>query len=272
MLQINDSVGSFMNGSISAVSASGTNSMSLAWMGIQPRIEDPSNATASANTASVSSGMGMVKWCHGPRKSMNFRSTMTACLSFASPVTSFPFGIYLLLVGLQRRLAALAGTDADHFFDVGDEDLAVADASSLGGTFDGLQRPRDHLVREHDFHLHLGQEVDDVLGAAVQLGVAFLTAEALHFRDGQAQDAHVGQRFLHLVELEGLDDGLDLLHRTGSLIRKGRNLLAGARLRNGPLLTDFAPAALAVKCAPWATPKSGWTCSRGCASSFLGAR
>src|SRR5260370_5156762 len=173
MLEMNDSVGSFMNGSISAVSASGTTSMSLAWMGIQPRIDDPSNPRPSSNTASVSSAMGMVKCCHSPRKSMNFRSTMTACLSFASPMTSFPFGIYLLLAGLQRRLAALAGTDADHFFDVGDDHLAVADASSLGGSFECLQRPRDPLVREHDFPLPLGHVVDDVIGAAAPLRVAF---------------------------------------------------------------------------------------------------
>src|SRR5258708_12446357 len=146
MLQINDSVGSFMNGSISAVSASGTTRMALGWMGIQPRIDDPANPRPSSNTASVSSAMGMVKCCHSPRKSMNFRSTMTACLSFASPMTSFPFGIYLLLVGLQRRLAALAGTDAHHFFGVGDDHLAAAYASNLAGWFSCCPRPSHRRV------------------------------------------------------------------------------------------------------------------------------
>ena len=33
---------------------------------------------------------------------------------------------------LQRRVVGLAGADADHALDVGDEDLAVADLAGLG--------------------------------------------------------------------------------------------------------------------------------------------
>src|SRR3954468_18603706 len=217
MLQISESVGSFMNGSISAVSASGTTSMSLAWMGAQPRIDDPSKPSPSSKMPSLSSAMGMVKCCQRPRKSMNFRSTITACLSFASPTTSLPFAMFAAPVGtpglLQRRLATLAGADANHFIDRGDEDLAVPDAPSLGGALDGFQCPGHHFVRKHDLDLHLWQEIDDVLGAPVELGVAFLTAEALPLGDRQPKDPHVRERLLPLVELEGLDDGLDLLHR-----------------------------------------------------------
>src|SRR6266481_1735825 len=137
MLQIKDRVGSFMNGSIRAVSGSGITSMSLAWMGTQPLIEEPSNPRPSSNTASVSSAIGMVKCCHRPRKSMNFRSTMTACLSFASPMTSLPFGIlccpllWEIRLELQRRLAPLAGADPHYFVHRGDKDLAVSDAPRL---------------------------------------------------------------------------------------------------------------------------------------------
>src|SRR5436190_18736291 len=218
MLQISERVGSFMNGSISAVSGSGTTSMSLAWMGIQPRIEEPSKPRPSSNTPSLSSAMGMVKCCQRPRKSMNFRSTMTACLSFASPMTSLPFGIlccpllWEFPLRLQRRLASLAGADPDHFVHRGDEDLAVSDAPRLGGPFDRFQSLWHHLVREHDFNLHFRQEVDDVFGAPVELGVSFLTPEPLHFGDREPEDSHVRERLLHLVQLEGLDDGLDLLH------------------------------------------------------------
>src|SRR6267143_6804500 len=125
-------------------------------MGAQPRIDEPSNPRPSSNTPSVSSAIGMVKCCHRPRKSMNFRSTMTACFSFSKPTTSLPFAISQLLFGLQSRFAALTGADADHFFDVGDEDLAVADAPGLGGALDGLERLGHHLVRQHDLHLDLG--------------------------------------------------------------------------------------------------------------------
>ena len=65
----------------------------------------------------------------------------------------------------------------------------------------------DHL----DFDL--GQEVDHVLGASVQLGVPLLTAEALDLGHGHALQADLLQRLLDLVELERLDDRLDLLHR-----------------------------------------------------------
>src|SRR5271157_1163998 len=48
MLQINDSVGSAVNGPVTAVVGSGITSMSLAWMGCQPRIEEPSKPRPSS--------------------------------------------------------------------------------------------------------------------------------------------------------------------------------------------------------------------------------
>jgi hypothetical protein len=93
-----------------------------------------------------------------------------------------------------------------------DEDLAVADLAGLGGLDDGLDAAVDVFVLDHHFHLHLGQEVDHVLGTAVQLGVALLAAEALDLGDGEAGHAHVAQRFTHLLQLERLDDGGDLFH------------------------------------------------------------
>jgi hypothetical protein len=81
------------------------------------------------------------------------------------------------------------------------------------------RRPFDHVVGEHDLDLHLGQEVDDVFGAAIEFGMALLAAEALGLGDGDALQADFLQRFLHLVELERLDDGLDLLHRAAAADR-----------------------------------------------------
>jgi hypothetical protein len=43
--------------------------------------------------------------------------------------------------------------------------------------------------------------------------VAALAAEALHLRDGHAGDADLRERRADVVELEGLDDGGDELHR-----------------------------------------------------------
>ena len=68
----------------------------------------------------------------------------------------------------------------------GDEDLAVADAAGARRLLDGLDGPLDQAVLDHQLDLHLGQEVDDVLGAAVELGVALLPAEALGLEHGDA--------------------------------------------------------------------------------------
>src|SRR6185295_4579406 len=91
---------------------------------------------------------------------------------------------------LDRVRPALAGADADGFLDVEDEDLAVADPPGGGGLADRFDRALDQVVVEHDFELHLGQEVDDVFGAAIELGMALLPTEALGLGDGDALDAH----------------------------------------------------------------------------------
>ena len=83
----------------------------------------------------------------------------------------------------------------------------------LGGAADRLDGFFDHLVAEHNLDLHLGEKIDDVFGAAIKFGVALLAAEALGLGHGDALQADLLQRLLHLVELERLDDRLDLLHR-----------------------------------------------------------
>src|SRR5215510_921755 len=102
MLQIRLRVGTAVNGSITAVTGSGMTSMSDALIGCQPRIDDPSNPLPSSNSDSLSSVMGMVKCCHVPRKSRNFRSTQADFFSFANLITSFgvmPVDLpYLLLL------------------------------------------------------------------------------------------------------------------------------------------------------------------------------
>src|SRR5688572_25782908 len=107
---------------------------------------------------------------------------------------------------LQRRRIGLAGADANDFFQVEDEDLSVADLAGIGGLLDGLDRLLEHLALHRGLELHLGQEIDDILGAAVQLGVALLPAKALHLRHRDSLHADRRERLAHLVELERLDD------------------------------------------------------------------
>src|SRR5260370_11535628 len=59
MLQMSDRVASFMNGSITAVEGSGTTNMSLASIGIQPRIDEPSKRSEE-HTSELQSHLNLV--------------------------------------------------------------------------------------------------------------------------------------------------------------------------------------------------------------------
>ena len=113
---------------------------------------------------------------------------------------------------------------------VRDEDLAVADAAGARGVHDRLDRPLDHVVLADHLDLHLGQEVHDVFGAAIELGVALLAAEPLGLDHGDALQPDLVQRFLHLVQLERLDDRFDLFHARSRPARRASSRRA-RRLR-----------------------------------------
>ena len=85
-------------------------------------------------------------------------------------------------------------------------------APGLSGASDRIDRFFDHIVADDDFDFHLRQKIDDIFSAPVEFGVAFLTTEALGFSDGNSLQTNLLQGLLHLVELEGLDDGFDFLH------------------------------------------------------------
>src|SRR5581483_3163912 len=132
-------------------------------------------------------------------------------------------------VALQRVSAGLAGADADRLVQGVDENLAVADLAGVGGLADRLHCRIDALVDDGDLDLDLRQEIDHVLGAAVQLGVTLLAAEALDLGHGDAGHAQVRQRLAHFVELEGFDDGDDQLHDAApALVRSGASILTVA--------------------------------------------
>ena len=61
--QLMFSVGCCVNGSMYAVSGSGTRSMSDSWISWNPRIERPSNPSPSSKLSSVSSCTGTDKCC-----------------------------------------------------------------------------------------------------------------------------------------------------------------------------------------------------------------
>src|SRR5439155_1190618 len=122
----------------------------------------------------------------------------------------------------HRVGAALAGADAHRLLDRDHEDLAVADLVGLGGLLDRLDGARGEGLLDDDLDFDLGQEVDQVFGAAIDFGVALLPAEAPDLADGHAGDADVAQRAFDLIELERLDDRLDFLHRLTIATSPGR--------------------------------------------------
>ncbi len=93
MLQIMLIVGSFVNGSSTAVSGCGTRIMSLSLMACQPRMLEPSKPRPSSKMSSVSLFAGMVKCCQMPGKSMNRRSTALTSFSRHSAKTSLGFTV-----------------------------------------------------------------------------------------------------------------------------------------------------------------------------------
>jgi predicted O-linked N-acetylglucosamine transferase (SPINDLY family)/predicted SAM-dependent methyltransferase len=123
---------------------------------------------------------------------------------------------------LDGVLVELAGANADNLVHWSDKDLAVADLSGAGSLGNGVETGLGLGFGNHDLYLHLRQKIDHVLGAAIELRVTLLTSEALDLGGGHSGNTDVRQRFSHVVELEGLDDGFDFLHccaRLAALIR-----------------------------------------------------
>src|SRR5919202_4176480 len=129
---------------------SGIRFMSDSWIAFQPAIEEPSNMMPSAKVSSSMVEMSTVTCCHLPRGSVNRKSTNFTSLSLTIFRTSLAVFIHFPFVG-TASLARLAtglgqisngiqpgftGPDANGLFDVGDEDLAIADAAGLCRTAD----------------------------------------------------------------------------------------------------------------------------------------
>src|SRR5512145_2377004 len=154
-------------------------------------------AASAAGTASVAAG-----------SSAGLSCARIGALSANDPHRAININSFFMWspLGLQRFGADFAGADADRLLERKHEDLAVADLAGVGRFLDRLDHLLQQVVLDRHLDLDLGQEVDDVLRAPVQLGVAFLPAEALDLGDGDALHADGGQRLPHLVKLERLDD------------------------------------------------------------------
>src|SRR5215471_13364827 len=200
--QTSTTVVSAKKGSMQAEAGSGIRHMSDSLIAFQPAIEEPSNIWPSAKISSSIMLTSKVTCCHLPRGSVKRRSTYFTSLSlidFRTSLAVFMNSPYLLRsVSWSERRAkwrtksgcgkqpvfvvfavkfpiansldsvqpGFAGSDADSFLDIGNEDFAVADATRLGSAADGVDGLLDQVVADHDFDFDLGQEVHDVFRTA----------------------------------------------------------------------------------------------------------
>src|SRR3954470_20526750 len=162
----------------------------------------------------------------GQTDGASFGAVGAVGLDFSAPV--FERDYYTTSLFRSDRVASpFAGAYPHRFLDGGHEDLAVADPPRPRRVGDRLDHALGEPVLDHHFQLHLGQEVDDIFGAPVELGMPLLPPEPLGLGDGDTRHADVVQRLFHLVELERLDDRLDLLH-AAALLAAAPQIAGGA--------------------------------------------
>ena len=93
-----------------------------------------------------------------------------------------------------------------------DENFAIADLAGFGGTHDHGHGLLHHIVGEDDFDFYLGEKINGVFAATINLRMPLLTSEAFHLGHGHSFDPKLGQSLLHFLEFERLDNGFELFH------------------------------------------------------------
>src|SRR5690348_2386856 len=180
-----------------AVAGSSIRFMSDSLIAFQPAIDDASNIWPSAKVSSSIMVTSKVTCCHLPRGSVKRKSTYLTSLSLIIFMTflavviacippCYGHGPCVCDPRLDRIHPGLSGSDPDRFLDIGYENFAVADAACLCRAADCLDGFFRHVVGQHNFNFHFGQEIHDVFRTAVELGMALLASEALGFSDGDA--------------------------------------------------------------------------------------
>ena len=193
--------------------------MSLSLIAFQPAIDEPSNMVPSVRKSSSTRSMSKVTCCILPRMSVKRTSTYLTSFSLIRSRMSLAVGhgrYPLAMVSIdwwsRRRAGPVSPVRMRMTSRISETKILPSPMRPVRAAPDGLERAVELVVGDHHLDLDLGQEVHDVLGAAVELGLALLAAVALGLDDGHALDAQLLQGLLHLVQLERLDDGFDLFH------------------------------------------------------------
>ncbi len=75
-------------------------------------------------------------------------------------------------MGLKGVVAGFTGTDAVHLSKISNEHFAITDLAGAGAVDDGINGFFQQLIGYRRFDFDLGQEVDGVFGASLELGRA----------------------------------------------------------------------------------------------------
>lgn len=114
--------------------------------------------------------------------------------------------------------STLASPDPDRFKHFADKNFPITDLAGVGCLNDGFDHGVTGAVIDDDLNLHLGEEIHRVFTAAVNLGMAFLTAKTFDFHDGHSFDPNLREGLLDVFEFEGLDDRFDFFHGYRQLV------------------------------------------------------
>src|SRR5438132_2975743 len=138
----------------------------------------PSALGASAALVSGAGAAGAVAAGAGAAGVAAFCSAALSCAwtlphTLKTPARAINASIRFMAFPLECIRAGFTGTDAHDLFEVENEDLAVADLPGIGGFLDSLDDAVEQVVLDRCLDLDLGQEIDDVFGASIELGVPF---------------------------------------------------------------------------------------------------
>src|SRR5437763_15639012 len=107
---------------------------------------------------------------------------------------------------------ACAGADTHDLLEVDHTNLAVADLARPSRSANGLDHPLSEGIGDRDFDLGFRHELDDVLGAPIDLGVAALPPKASALSNRYARDAQIADGLANLIGLVSSDTLRDQFH------------------------------------------------------------
>ena len=82
---------------------------------------------------------------------------------------------------LNSILTPLTRTNTDSLFNISDKDFSITDSSRLRSFYYAINDIFYLSVGDNNFHFNFREEINDIFGTAVELGVALLTTKSFDF-------------------------------------------------------------------------------------------